>query len=550
LYVAESTYVWEEVYFGDGFDMCMAAMSEREPKTLMGRLLLGFATLGYSEVLYYTPKRFLLECKKASENEKNTFFDNFYVGAKFASLEMLQTAAFQKGMQWGMGKLSSTQFGQALAETADLVKNELLAVEKTLCKNYSSIAYVSRLARSTHKVLQTKIDVRNLCKKKLDAGKELLKKSPAMQDLRELAKEAQSLGEQKVKEFIRACNDPNISPEELKKLVLSIQCDHYAKTYLNSTKVIDKYRFRFTTENTILHENVKRALKKQLAKDFNVHESQITFYEATGNATKVNAVNCKKIGMDHDYTIRVNGQDLPEEVAGRYWNDEYCFQATGSKNFSPWDADKLAFQAEQTPVSGTGPESFGPDVKKVIDPKANADVPFDNPELVRNVQSYKVEEPLRHFEDLMKKAAAEPDLAWAKAYRTEALKKLREACRQLPKGMDRTLEEKIKMLDQWGMAEKLDLSKLRAARELRGRIENMLADTSEGDSQALIEFYASYKVEGVNLADESRKAFSLITDVDTLIKNGRGLPEIETVGLKMTGAHGIEEAFKEDTQYY
>ena len=546
LYVAESAYVWEEVYFGDGFDMCMAAMSEREPKTLMGRLLLGICTLGYSEMLYYTPKRFLLECKKASENENNTFFDNFMVGAEFATWEMIQTAAFQKGMQIGMGKLSTTQFGQALAETADLVKKDLLAVEQTLCKNYSSLAYVSRLARSTNKILNKKIDLRDLCKKKLDAGKDLLAKSPAMQELRDLAKEAQSLGEQKVKEFIRACQDPNIPPEELKKLVLSIQCDRWAKNYLNSSKVIDKYRFRFSTENTILHENVKKALRAKLAKEFGVHESQVTFFEATGNATKVNAVNCKKIGMDHDYTIRINGQDLPEEVAGRYWNDEYCFQATGSRNFSPWDADKLALQAEQTAVSFDGAESFGSDVGKVVNPKANADVPFDDAQLVQNVQSYKVEEPLRNFEDLMKKAASEPDAAWASVYRKEALQNLREACRQFPKGLDRTLEEKLKMLEQWGLTDKLNPSKLRAAQELRGRIENMLANTTEGDSQALVEFYASYKVEGVNLADESRKAFSLITDVDNLIKNGPGLPEIGTTGLNMTGAHTLEEMFKED----
>ena len=550
LYVAESAYVWEEVYFGDGFDMCMAAFEEKEPKTLMGRLLLGLVTLGYSEVVYYTPKAFLLECKKASYNEKNTFFDNFLVGAEFAAWEIAKTAAFKKGMEIGLGKLSTTQFGQALAETADLVKKDLLAVEQTLCKNYSSIAYVSRLARTTHKALSWKIDFRKLAKQKLDAGKDLLAKSPAMQELRELAKEAQSLGELKVKRFIEACNNPNISPEELKSLVLSIQCDRYAKTYLNSTKVIDKYRFRFTTENTLLHADVKKALKAQIAKDFNVHESQVTFFEATGNATKVNAVNCKKIGMDHDYTIRVNGEDLPEEVASRYWNDEYCFQATGSKNFSPWDAGKLGEQAEQTAVSATGPESFGKDVGKVINPKANADVPFDNAQLVQDVQTYKVQEPLRKFEEYMHKAAVEPDPAWAEAFRKEALQNLREAGRQFPKGMDRTLEEKIKMLDQWGMGEKINPSKLNAAKELRTRIDEMLTTTGEGDSEALIEFYASYKAEGKSLAEETRKAFTLITDVDELIRQGRGLPEVETFGLNMTGAHGLEEAFKEDTQYY
>jgi len=71
----------------------------------------------------------------------------------------------------------------------------------------------------------------------------------------------------------------------------------------------------------------------------------------------------------------------------------------------------------------------------------------------------------------------------------------------------------------------------------------------EGDSQALIEFYASYKAEGKSLAEETRKAFTLITEVDRLIGEGRGLPEIETFGLNMTGAHAVEESLKEDTQF-
>lgn len=112
-----------------------------------------------------------------------------------------------------------------------------------------------------------------------------------------------------------------------------------------------------------------------------------------------------------------------------------------------------------------------------------------------------------------------------------------------------TLKEKIKILEQWGTAEKINPVKLKAAQELRGRIDDMLANTGEGDSQALIEFYASYKAEGKSLAEETRKAFTLITEVDHLIGEGRGLPEIETFGLNMTGAHAVEESLKEDTQF-
>ena len=517
IYTAENAYVWEECDFGDGFNMCMAAFAEREPKTLLGRLMLGICTLGWSETLYYTPKSFLLECQKASYNENSTVLDDFLVGAKFAYFEACQNWAGQKAMGYGMGKLSTTQVGQALAETADLVRKDLKAIEKSLCNSYSAIGYAARFARAGKKVLQWRIDGRLRGKGKLLKGKELLDTSPELQELRKLAQEAQEAAELKVKRFIEACNKADVSPEELKSLVLSIQCDRYAKNYLNSTHVIDKYRYRFTMENTILHADVKKALKQKIAKDFGVHESEITFFEATGNSTRVNAVNCKKIGMDHDYTIRVQGQDLPEELASRYWNDEYCFQATGSKNFSPWDADKLGFQAEQTAVSYDGPESFRSDVGKVVDPKGTAAQQFDNAQLVEDVQIHKVKEPLDHFERCMKEAAEAMDPEWAKAYRKEALSHLREAGRQFPKGMDRTLEEKLKILETNGLTDRLDIEKVEAAYELRGRIDDMLETTVEGDSKALIEFYASFKAEGKDLSKEASEAFSLITEVDELI---------------------------------
>ena len=556
LYVAEHSYSWEEVYFGDAFNMCIETFESHEPKTVMGRMLLGLVTLGYSEILYYTPKTFLLECRKAGDNYHSGFFEDFMVGAKFATRETCSNLVFQAGVGVVARKVSSTQFGQALKETAHEIHRDLRSIERSLCKNYSSVRFVNKLARNGRKIAQWKIDGRLLSKKKLEVGQFKMESSADLQELKSLAQRAQKLGEDKVGQFIKACQDPNIPPEELKKLVLSIQCDHYAKTYLNSAKVIDKYRYRFTTENMILHEHVKKALKDRLAKDFGVHRDQITFFEATGNATKVNAVNCKKIGMDHDYTIRVNGRDLPEEVAGRYWNDEYCFQATGSKNFSPWDADKLAFQAEQTAVSATGPESFGSDVAKVVDPKGTAAEAFDDAALVQKVQTYKIQEPLKQFEEYMKKASQATDPQWREVFQTEALKKLREACRQIPKGMDRTLESKLQVVADYGKLDQLNADKLRSAYELRGRVEEMLSRTSEGDSKALIELYASYQMDGKSLGKEAEKAFSLITEVDEIVAHGPELPDYLQLrnedlerALSESIQGGIEEKLENDSDW-
>lgn len=156
----------------------------------------------------------------------------------------------------------------------------------------------------------------------------------------------------------------------------------------------------------------------------------------------------------------------------------------------------------------------------MIDPKGTATQAFDNPELVQKVQTYKIQEPLEQFERKMKEAALATDPRIKEVLEAQALMKLRDACRQLPKGMDRTLESKLNVVADWGKLDNLNPEKLRAAYELRGRIEHMLSRTSEGDSQALVELYASYQMDGKSLGKEAEKAFSLITEVDEIIAKG------------------------------
>ena len=121
--------------------------------------------------------------------------------------------------------------------------------------------------------------------------------------------------------------------------------------------------------------------------------------------------------------------------------------------------------------------------------------------------------------------------------------------------MDRTLESKLEVIEHFGQFDKLDIDKVRSAYELRGRIEDMLAKTGQGDSGALIDFYASYKVTGRSLAKETEKAFSLITEVDEIIKKGptyssniRILPEDLSGATYQTVKGGVEEASKEDAK--
>jgi len=91
---------------------------------------------------------------------------------------------------------------------------------------------------------------------------------------------------------------------------------------------------------------------------------------------------------------------------------------------------------------------------------------------------------------------------------------------------------------------------LNAAYEMRGRIDEMIERTGEGNSDTLLEMYASYQMEGKSLGDEAEKAFSLITDVDQILRNQEvvkpfALDQV-SMGTGMTMSHTAKELVKDD----
>ena len=552
MYVNESVFSWQEIYLGEAFDITMAQIEEKEPKTFADRLMLGIVTLGYSELLVFTPKSFLLTCKRAAEDkDAGEFWHDFKVGAKFGFDVGIEYYIMHKATTKLGAKLKTTQFGQACSELTRELATSANNLKQSLCKSYSTANYAFKFVDSANKILNFRFRGRARAKmrSRLDTGHKAVETSPQFQHLKRVAERAQKEGEETAKRFLEGIKSKTITQEELNLLTSAVQNDRFAKIYMNSSHVTGAQRGRFNMENYLITAKVQKALKKTYAKKFGVHESEVTFFAATGNKQKSFGY-AEKVGMDFDHTDYIRGQSLPEEIANKYWNEEYYFQVTGKRAPSTDVANAFGKQAEQTAVSTFGPESFQNNLRHVLDPSL-ADQALPNAKVVRQVQTHKVIEPLEAAEQSAKEAFYCTDPIRKELLEKQALSNFRESCYQYTKGYNRTLDPKLKVIEQnlGGLEKNLDMRKVEATYNLYGDMEQVVARTKEGDVTAIIDMYAGAKAEGGNLSQEIKESFSLITDVDRVIQEHANLPpsfDIPTGYPEATLRGGFDEAFKPD----
>lgn len=553
MYVNESVYSWQEIYLGEAFDLTMAQYQEKEPKTIQDRIMLGLVTLGYSELLYYTPKRFLLTCKKAAEHQDaGERWHDFKVGAAFGFDEGIEYYLMHKAMKKVGAKIRTTQFGKAFSEMAVDIAKTTNNIKQSLCKSYSTVNYAFKFVDSANKILSFRFRGRARAKanSRLEAGHKAVENSPQFQHLKKIAERAQRDGEQKAKAFLEGCKSKTISQQELTKLASAVQNDRFAKNFMNSSHVTGQQRGRFNMEVYLLAEKTKKAVRTRYARDFNVHESEVTFFTATGNKQN-NFGYAEKVGMDFDHTDCIRGQSLPEEIANKYWNEEYYFQVTGKRAPSSEVANAFAKEAEQTAVSTFGPESFQDNLRHVLDPSL-ADQALPNAAVVKRVQTYKVVEPLEAAEKAANEAYRCTDPVRKELLERQALSNFRESCYQYTKGYNRTLDPKLKVIEQnlGGIEKNLDMRKVEATYNLYGEMEQVVSRSKEGDATAILDMYVGSKVQGSNLSKEINDSFSLITDVDRVIQENAKMPSLDIpVGHpEATFKGGFEEGFEEAFQ--
>ena len=519
MYVNESVFNWNEVIIKDTFDMTVADLQNSVLDKFVVRLSLGILSGMASEVVFYMPKDFLVECRDYAVTHDNpSTWECFQVGAVIGARDYL----LYEGGKYAFGKVGKwlqgdSMVAQGLREMAGEFKTSMVNTSRMLSERYSAYNYAMRFGNAVRKVANMEVKFGADGMKKLLAGKEAVAKSAKLQHLAAIEAEAQEEAQTMVKEFVNACNSETIAETELRDLVVTMNQNRFVKNALNSPKIPTKYKYRFVSENTIINEHTKIAVRKKIARSYGVPESNVTYFNATGNK-QGNAFTTKKVGMDYDYTVKVNGVEVPDHIAAEYWNEEYYKLAKGHAPATRAEADILAHDAEHTAVSYNSADSFRGDLKNVLDPDL-AKNPLNDAAHVLKVQTTKVVEYLVEGEKLAQEALTPGiSLPRSKELLKKSLSCFCEAGRQLPKGINRTIQPKLKVIEAMGKGGMLDVSKVTSAFELSGRINAAMNRTVSGDPTAIVELMGSFEIEGKNLAAEAKKVFSLITDMDNIIR--------------------------------
>ena len=483
-----------------------------------------FATLASSAMIpdfvYYTPKEFLVTCRDYANNTEHTgFWDHFLVGAAYGAREYIWNEASAWTLKsvvipgakaaWPGVKEMASEFGESVSKTA-----------KQICDKFSTLGYARRVDGAVRKVQSLINNGRLDGKIKLDAAEIAVETDPNLKAWNALNKEAQEEAETLVKDFSKACKSETISEAALRDYVIEIKMNRHAKNYMNSSAVPNEIRYRYTTESKILTERTKIEFKKQVAKELGCHESDITFFEATGHSQVNSAVSKQKVSMDYDFSPNYKGKDLPESYAQRVWNDLYYQQGTGKAAPSTAVADEFGKLTEQTAVHELGAESYAKDLPGVLNPEKMAAEAWKDVARVERVTVHKILEPLKEAVELAEKAMSITDSVTQKSMRKRALGCIYEFGRNVPKAMPRTMNAKLEQVFIMNKGNMLDGAKLDSLYKMNGLMSEMMSRAVERDSSALVKMIASYKMEGKNPFTEVEKAFSMITDIDNIIKNG------------------------------
>lgn len=512
-YVNESVYNQQEVDWGDAFDATLEDCSEVFPDNFLGRLTLDFFTGGLAEV-YYTPKDFLVTCRTAAaDGTGKDFWSDFVVGAKFGATQYLMAC----GIKAGFKKLGATQFGQALKEEYAMFQASADRITRELTQRSASFAKAFRVTQGIKKIANIKVKCRAEAGECLEIGRQRLEASEELQNLAKLHREAKLSGKAKVERFKKLCESETATNQELLDATMEISMDRNAKLELNNTKLIpDKYRWRYKMEKDLLVGHMKPNIKKAVAEAYGVHESEVTFYEATGNTSK-SAVSCKSGGMDTDYTIRVRGKDLPEGDASRFWNEELYKQTHNGRVASKAEMDAYAHDAEHTAVSESSAEAFPKqDLSRITDSSRRYEK-FENAQGVADTQTYKIKEHLYEAAELENMAKSSTNAAEAEALTKKALSCYKEAARQYPKGMKRTLETKLEAVYARGNGGKLNDTLVNDAMRTQAVIEEAFLRDMAGDDGAMIEMLAYFESEGKSLSKKAEGVFGMIPVINNLI---------------------------------
>ncbi len=506
-----STY---DIFWGEGFEKTLQSW-EKSEVTFAQRFALGLLTVGASEI-YFTAKDGTVEWLRAVKNYADTAADtdnalkNFTVGAAEGGWIMLKNYVSGKVVQHVV--VPTAQFGIMVVK--ENAKEALKLASKGVTKLgrvYNRITYGTRLQRTGKLLSDMEKKAAKNAAERLEKGSKIVQKN---EQLLMRGKEYQAYreeGKKLVEDYAKSLKDPNITEEAQTLLMEKIQCHKGAMNHLNSKEVSNAVRARFNLDQGILKERTLLDVQNQLAKEYNTAPSTFKTFKATSNS-KAGQMLGKSSSMDHDFTftdIRT-GQDVPSNITKKMYADSYYKRVFGKEAPSQKVAQEFMEQADQTAVHSLDRESYGKDIKQLMN-KDLAGKPYEDIARAKDTTIFKTDE-------------------WVdKGMATgggDGLGKIHEGGRQLGKSNKRMVLDKVqKILEEGKISEKdLPMKEVQDLMETSQMVKQSF-DYKGGKMGSLVELETALASEGSSLKLEIRKTADLMQKIQDIQLNYRSTSE-------------------------
>ena len=373
--------------------------------TFLGaRIALGFFTAGASE-LVFTPASSLVRLKEYVDKGG----DSAYEGFKTVSSDVLfWEGVFYVGgkvLKWAGGKLKAFAdekgYTDKLKQGYEKIKQAVFGAEESkgvsngLSKPpaYNTKQLGDKVKEAGQKVKNIRRDAaikaNAAIKEAAEQADDVIKfGSPEFNE--ECAKWAKQDAEKILENFKKVMNDPTATPEQMRRATLALQGNKAAQNLLRQSES-DLLRANFNHNIQKIYDEVDPLTIKKLAKMLNVDPEDIQAWKGASSNAGGDLYLGKKIGADRDVTFQVkkDGQwvDIEECLQEQAYAEAFTEYHYGFVPDDLQEAIKTLRKFDQAVVNGeTGLESFGKDLKNIIDKSMQTNKLIDPERVARTVK--------------------------------------------------------------------------------------------------------------------------------------------------------------------
>ncbi|NLK65625.1 MAG: hypothetical protein GX289_11110 [Tissierellia bacterium] len=408
------------------------AESIEESLGFMGRMALGVATLGCSDVVF-TSLEVVREMKDYVEKGGESAWGAFFVGAKIVTVEYLSDYVMDTGLKIA----SNADVKQAMREMKD---NAAESIQRftTALKGKNAKAVISDSVQAG-KAAAKKADLL------LETGSKSVKRRPDQFELDEALRQGKQFAREQVENLQAAAWQFELNPTPanrklLNDLTLKVQENKLAMYALQdyADEGLDSARKAFNETLSSFYQNADPIAKSKLSSITGIPADRIQVLNASSSSQKLMKQG-KRTTIDRDWTayyVNSKGEKVyfNQAMTEQIYNDSFYESALGYKNKDASFSNRHALKKDQTVIEDIigHRESYGKDLDKMLDKNLHH-MALDNPDKVAATISEKGKEWFQRSDDLLVKAREVADPSDRMLMMADAIGQKMEGYRQLTK---------------------------------------------------------------------------------------------------------------------